>query len=84
MPRTNHSTAISQLRDVADTFDRLYTVVGRPQYKADSVSCRAAADLLEMHDATGINLYNAPNLLIFVDEVCSQMIGRVPIQDNHA
>jgi hypothetical protein len=28
----------------------------------------AAADLLELHDRTGLNLYQAPNLLTFVQE----------------
>jgi hypothetical protein len=84
MPRTNHSIQIGELREVAEGLDRVYAHTGQEQYRHDALSSRAAADLLEIHDATGINLFRAPNLLAFVLEVGGARIGKFDVVDNHA
>lgn len=84
MPRTNHSTQISELREIADSLDLIYSHTSREQYRYDALSSRAAADLLEIHDATGINLFQAPNLLAFVLEFGGARIGKFEVVDNHA
>jgi predicted nucleotidyltransferase len=50
-----------------------------------STEMLAAADLLEIHDATGLNLHQAPNLLQFVREYAAMAVGEdTEIEDNHA
>lgn len=51
----------------------------------DIVEYTAAADLLEMHDATSLNLHQAPGLLAFVQEYAAMAVGEpVWVEDNHA
>jgi hypothetical protein len=50
-----------------------------------SVEMLAAADLLELHDRTGLNLHQAPNLLQFVQEYAAMAMGEsVLVVDNEA
>lgn len=44
-----------------------------------ALDVRAAADLLELHDATSLNLHNAPGLLAFVEHHLD-----VKVEDNEA
>ena len=73
MPRTDHSSQINDLRFIASEFDKmaLYLREDAPRYVNEAVAARAAADLLEMHDATGLNLHEAPSLLAFVESMGS-------------
>jgi hypothetical protein len=51
----------------------------------DIVEYVAAADLLELHDRTSLNLHNAPGLLAFVQEYAAMAVGEpVWVEDNHA
>jgi len=51
----------------------------------DIVEYTAAADLLEMHDSTSLNLHQAPGLLAFVQEYAAMATGEtVWVEDNHA
>jgi len=50
-----------------------------------SIESRAAADLLELHDTTGLNLYQAPTLREFVQEYATMAVGDdVEIEPNNA
>lgn len=70
MPRTDHS----------ETIDRLRTIAALPLTpQTDKVSYVAASDLLEIHDATGLNLHNAPGLRTFVETVAG-----IEVDDNEA
>ena len=87
MSRTDHSNAIKDLRSVAGIFDSLHEIdkhTGGDRYQKDALIARAAADLLEIHDDTGINLHEAPNLLAFVEGVAPALIGPVRVENNHA
>lgn len=80
--RTDHSNEILEFRTIAKRLEEMYAITGKQQFQQDAVSCTAAADLLEMHDATGINLHQAPGLLDFVREMGSYMIGDITVEDN--
>lgn len=83
--RTDHSREVANLRDISSELDRLYHKTWREQYKTDAITCRAAADLLEIHDATGMNLHTAPNLLSFVMRTYKEMAGTVlQVENNNA
>lgn len=77
--RTDHSAAITEMRDAADAFEKLHKMFEHVPHMDTAVSLRAAADLLEIHDATGLNLHQAPNLLAFVQRMAPK--GTV-IEDN--
>lgn len=65
--RTDHTHRISEMRESARLFQQTYETIGSTTAHDLALSLKAAADLLEMHDATGINLHNAPGLLAFVE-----------------
>lgn len=74
--RTNHSVAIKRMRDKADELRHAGLVLHlRPEQQA--LILRVAADLLECHDDTGINLYAWPNPLKFVEAWSG-----LPVRDN--
>ena len=78
---------IFELREEATRLEQARCLGVRPEEKDLRVkSLRAAADLLEIHDATGLNLTQAPNLAAFVEAVLEQGIGGygIKVQDNGA
>jgi hypothetical protein len=53
--------------------------------KWDNIEYAVAADLLELHDRTGLNLHQAPNMLAFVEKYASYTMAKpIEIQDNGA
>lgn len=89
MSRTDHSSIIAALRSLADDLEPLvkHLEVGsliRDNLDKDLLASRAIADLLEIHDATGLNLHNAPGLRAFVENAGSYLVGEFVVQDNGA
>lgn len=88
-PRTDHSSVIDALRDLADDIGPVVKHLEegsliRENLEKDIVASIAIADLLEIHDATGINLHQAPGLLRFVEEGGKHLVGEFHVDDNHA
>lgn len=54
------------------------------RFTEDAVLAIAVADLLEIHDCTGLNLGRAPGLKDFVERVGSRLIGPFVVWDNGA
>ena len=67
--RTDHSAVISEMREAAASWETAYRETGSTLMEDLMLSTRAAADLLEIHDATGLSLEQAPNLLAFVEHM---------------
>lgn len=75
MPRTDHSGSIAQLRSVAD----LHLEEPSTEHsKQHALNLQLAADLLELHDDTGISLDAWDSARQFVE----RYIG-ASIQENH-
>lgn len=77
--RTDHSATIEVMREAATVWEASHLETGSGLIHDLVLNTRAAADLLEMHDATGINLHQAPNLLAFVENVAD-----IKVEDNGA
>lgn len=75
--RTDHSGKIRHMRDQADAWERSHVATGSAMLRDLVLLERAAADLLELHDSTGLNLHNAPNLLALVEHVMGS-----PVEPN--
>lgn len=67
MPRTDHSTDITNLRARAETASG----------SLNRLALAAAADLLELHDCTGISLDNWPSARALVETLTEH-----PITEN--
>ena len=65
--RTDHTVRIEEMRAAADSYEISHNATGSIMTHDLYIDLRAAADLLELHDSTGLNLHNAPNLLAFVE-----------------
>lgn len=91
MTRTDHSNTIRDLRKIADDLDPIVESLKSDEaahlqhdLKQDTVVARAAADLLEMHDRTSLNLYEAPNLLALVQSTSGTIIPPFRVEPKHA
>lgn len=83
MTRTNHLEAIVYLR--AEAALRSKRQVFRRHHQRVATTLLLAADLLEMHDATGISLDHWANAENFVyDAMETAGITGVPIEENGA
>lgn len=90
---TDHSAIIDDLRMRAVAPRELaakYSRVGMPEQVSaldrQAAALEAAADLLEIHDATGINLHAAPRLRRFVEDWVAWAIPNTTtfqVQNNH-
>lgn len=83
----HHRHHVVELREEADRLEVTHCWgVSAEEKDLRIKSLRAAADLLEIHDATGLNLTQALNLAAFVEAVIEQGIGGygVKVQDNGA
>ena len=79
MPRTDHSSQIHDIREAAKMYQSVYQATSRETHRDVQIALDAAADLLEIHDATGLNLHEAPALLAFV-----QHYGGLEVENNRA
>jgi hypothetical protein len=88
--RTDHSKQINDLRFIAGEFEKMapYVRENAERYVHEAVQARAAADLLEIHDATGLNLCEAPGLLAFVESMGGgsypHLIEEFKVENNHS
>jgi hypothetical protein len=69
MPRTDHSTTIASIREQAETL---------PEGTVERLAALTAADLLELHDDTGISL----DSWVSARELVEHFAGHV-IVENH-
>lgn len=84
MATTDHSEQITGLRWTADRLERMNRTRQQRSVALTIVRYRAVADLLEIHDATGLNLHQAPGLLAFVEMEGGEGVGEFKVEDNLA
>lgn len=85
---TDHSMTVLRLRETADILDRL--AAGTRNRPADATRAfndarryRAVAALLVLHDEQRINLYDTPDVLVWVIFEAGQAIGPVTVENNY-
>lgn len=72
--RTDHSASIANLRESVAIWETAYNDTGSEMMHEMALAGRAAADLLELHDTTSLNLHTAPGLLAFVEHIFGESV----------